>query len=68
MTPLIVSVKEAAAALGVSAWVVRRYVADGLLATVQFPSTRHRGETTRRILIAVADLEAFVLKHREVVR
>jgi hypothetical protein len=65
VTPLCVDVKEAAAAIGVSTWVVRNYIASGLLATVKFPSTKHPGETTRRVLIAVADLEAFVAKHRE---
>jgi predicted site-specific integrase-resolvase len=66
MTPLVVDTKAAASALGVSVWVLRRYIADGLLPTVKFPSTERPGEDFRRVLIAVADLEAFVVKHREV--
>lgn len=66
MTPLLVDVKTTATMLGVSPWVVRNYIASGLLARVILPSTRYKGEASRRILVAVADLEAFVLKHREV--
>ena len=65
MTPLCVDRKEAAHALGVSTWVLDRYIADGLLPVVRLPSTQHEGETSRRVLIAVADLEAFVKQHRE---
>ncbi len=64
MMPLCVDVRQAAAALGVSVWVVRRYIADGLLPTVALPSTRRKNESCRRVLIAVADLEAFVRKYR----
>ncbi|HXG90324.1 MAG TPA: hypothetical protein VNJ02_18515 [Vicinamibacterales bacterium] len=67
MTPLCVDVRAAAKAIGVSTWVVRHYIASGLLPTVKFPSTKHRDETSRRVLIAVTDLEAFVKRHREVV-
>ena len=66
MTPLCVDVRQAAAAIGVSPWVVRHYIASGLLATVKLPSTKYPGEMSRRVLIARADLEAFVLKHRQV--
>jgi predicted site-specific integrase-resolvase len=65
VTPLCVDRKEAAHALGVSAWVLDRYIADGLLPVVRLPSTKHGGELSRRVLIAVADLEAFVKRHRE---
>ena len=65
MTPICVDRKKAAAALGVSAWVLDRYIADGLLPVVRLPSTKHDGELSRRVLIAVADLEAFVKRHRE---
>jgi hypothetical protein len=65
MTPLVLTRKEAAAALRVSVWILDRYIADGLLPTVTLPSTKHPGEKNRRVLIAVADLEAFVAKHRE---
>lgn len=66
MTQLVLSRKEAAAALRVSVWILDRYIADKLLPTVKLPSTKRLGENNRRVLIAVADLEAFVTKHREV--
>ena len=33
---------------------MRRYIADELIPTIQFPSTKRPGESTRRVLIAVA--------------
>jgi predicted site-specific integrase-resolvase len=66
MTPLCVNVKTAAETIGVSTWVVRRYIASGLLPRVMFPSVKRPGEDSRRVLVAVADLEAFVQQHREV--
>lgn len=65
MTALSVDRKEAARALGVSPWVLDRYIADGLLPVVKFPSTKHPDEMSRRVLIAVADLEALVKRFRE---
>jgi len=66
MTPLVVDIKEAAKAIGVSPWTVRNYIASGLLPKVSFPSAKRPGEQSRSVRIAVADLEAFVVKHREV--
>lgn len=66
MNRLCVDRKEAAAALGVSAWVVDRYIADGLLPVVKFPSTKYIDGTSRRVLIAVSDLDALVARFREV--
>jgi predicted site-specific integrase-resolvase len=63
MTPLVVSRKEAAAALGVSLWTLDQYIADGSLPVVKLPSTCHGGERSRRVQIAVAALEEFVRKH-----
>jgi hypothetical protein len=60
VTPLVLDIKQAAAALSVSEWTLRRYIEDGLLPTVQMPSAKHPGERSRRVLIAVTDLEAFV--------
>lgn len=68
MTPLLVSRKEAAAALNISVWVLDRYIASGLIPKFDLPSTAHPGEDNRRVLIAVSDLEAFVAAHREVAR
>ena len=67
MNPLVVSRKEAAEALGISVWVLDRMIADRLIPVVRFPSTRD-GETNRRILVAVSDLEALVAKRREPAR
>jgi hypothetical protein len=66
MTPLAVGVEQAAALIGVSKNVVREYIKLGLLPVVKLPSASsdHRGERSRRVLIAVADLEAFVDQHR----
>jgi hypothetical protein len=61
---LIVNVAEAARQLGVSAWTVRRYIADGLLPVVEFPSTSHRGERNRRVLISIEDLKGFRDRYR----
>jgi len=65
MTPLCLDRKEAAAALRIGVWVLDRMIADGLIPTVKLPSMKRPGVMSRRVLIAVADLEAFVAKHRE---
>lgn len=64
MTPLCLDVKAAAASLGVSVWVLRNWIDEGLLPTVKFPSTKHPGERSRRVLISADDLKAFVERHR----
>lgn len=64
MTPLCLDVKEAAAAVGMSSSVLRAYIDAGLLPVVKFPSTKHVDEKSRRVLIAVDDLRAFVEAHR----
>jgi len=66
--PLVLDVKAAAAYIHVSPWVLRRFIDDGLLPTVKYPSAKHPGERSRRVLIAVADLDAFVARHRQAVR
>lgn len=66
MTRLTVDLKTAAEIIGVSVWVLRRYIAEGRIPVVKFPSTKHDRESSRRVLIAVSDLEAFVSAHREV--
>ena len=62
--PLVMDVKRAAAYIGVSMWVLRRYINLALLPTVQYPSAKVPGHRSRRTLLAVADLEAFVNRHR----
>jgi hypothetical protein len=64
VTPLCVDIASAAASVGVSTGVLRSYIDRGLLPIVKFPSAKHEGEKSRRVLIAVADLEAFVAKCR----
>lgn len=66
MTPLSVSVKVGAAMIGLSPSVLRAYIDQGLIPVVKFPSTsaKHQGEQSRRVLIAVADLEKFVEQYR----
>jgi hypothetical protein len=65
MKPLCVDVPAAAVALGVGTSSLRRWIESGELPVVKFPSEKHDGEKSRRVLIAVADLEAFVAKHRK---
>lgn len=62
--PLCLDVKPAAASLGVSIWVLRRWIDEGQLATIRFPSVKYAGEKSRRVLIAADDLKAFVERHR----
>lgn len=62
--PLCLDVPAAALALGVGTSAVRKWIDAGVLPIVKFPSEKHEGERSRRVLIAVADLEAFVAKHR----
>lgn len=63
---LAVDVPRAAEMLGANESDVRAWVASGVLPRVCYPSNRCPGEPSRRILIAVADLEAFVRQHRDV--
>ena len=64
MTPLVLDVKGAAAALSVSTWTVRQWINEGHLPIVKLPSVKHLGESGKRVLIAVVDLEKFIAQHR----
>lgn len=66
MTPLCLDVKEAAASIGLSTSVLRGLIDQGLIPVIKFPSAsaKHQGEKSRRVLIAVVDLEKFVEAHR----
>jgi hypothetical protein len=64
VAPLCLDVRAAAEAVGVSVWVLRRYIDEGLLPTIKFPSVKYDGETSRRVLISIDDLRAFVERHR----
>jgi hypothetical protein len=61
---LLIDRRAAAEMLNVSVWVLDRYIAEGVLPTVKLPSTKHTGDTSRRVLIAVEDLRALVEKCR----
>ena len=63
VSPLCVGVVEAAAMLRLSETVVRSYIDKRLIPTVRFPS-HHNGGSSRRVLIAVSDLTAFMEQHR----
>lgn len=65
MTALVVDVKTAAAMLSVSVWTVREHVAAGDLPVVKLPATKGAQSRSRRVLIAVADLEAFVSRCKQ---
>jgi len=62
---LAVDVPRAAEMLGANESDVRAWIATGVLPCVRYPSSRRPGEPSRRILIAVADLEEFVRQHRD---
>jgi hypothetical protein len=64
MPPLCVDVPAAALALGVGVSAIRRWIESGELPMVKFPSEKHDGEKSRRVLIAVDDLRTFVNAHR----
>jgi hypothetical protein len=64
LAAFVVGVEDAARLLGCDPSQVRRWVADGCLPSVRYPSVRVPGASSRRILIAVADVERFVEAHR----
>lgn len=63
MTAICVDVEHAAEMIGMSPTVVRSYIDSGLLPCIKFPG-KHLGEKSRRVLIAIEDLIAFVAAHR----
>lgn len=64
LAPLCVDVSTASAAIGLSKSSLRQLINTGELPTVRFPG-RYENERSRRVLIRVSDLEAFVAKHRD---
>jgi excisionase family DNA binding protein len=66
VTPIAVSVDEAAALLNVSPTTMRSYIEQGLIPVVKLPSARHQHERSRRVHVAVSDIEIFVQQHRVV--
>jgi hypothetical protein len=65
---ICVGVKRAAEIIGVSPGCVRAFIGNGQLPVVKLPPSRGAEAANRRVLIAVADLQAFVDRHREVTR
>ena len=63
MTPISVSIEIGAGMIGVSSTVLRSYIDAGLLPVIKFPG-KHQNERSRRVLISVDDLRAFVEAHR----
>jgi hypothetical protein len=68
INPLCVDVERGAEMLGLSASVLRGLIDQGLIPIIKFPSAsaKHQGEKSRRVLLAVSDLEKFVEAHRVV--
>jgi hypothetical protein len=64
VNPISVSVERAAEMIGLSPTVLRSYIDSGLLPVIRFPSASAKGERSRRVLIAVSDLEKFVEQYR----
>ena len=64
LQPLCVDVRQAALMIGVSPWTVREYIATGDLATIKLPSTKGNESRSRRVLIAVDDLRAFIARFK----
>jgi excisionase family DNA binding protein len=64
-TARLLDVDQAAAYLGVSVWTVRSLIADKHLGTVKMPSVKHRGETTRRVLLDVHELDRCIERWRD---
>ena len=65
VTPRLLDIEAAALYLGgVSPWTLRALIADGHLHPVRLPSVRHRGETGRRLLLDVRDLDAAIERWR----
>ncbi len=62
---LVVDIPRAAEMTSANESDIRAWIASGALPCIKYPSTRRPGESSRRILIAVSDLEEFVRRHRE---
>jgi hypothetical protein len=63
LTPRLVGVKVAALYLGISAWSVREWIASGVIprVAVALPrSAKRKGDTCRRVLVDVRDLDALI--------
>jgi hypothetical protein len=64
--PLVVDVQRAAEMLSACESDVRAWIASGRLPCVRYPSNRRPGDASRRVLVAVDDLRAFVGASRDV--
>jgi hypothetical protein len=65
VTPRLLDLDAAAAYLGgVSVWTLRAWIADGHLRAVKLPSLTRPGESSRRVLLDVRDLDALIEQGR----
>jgi hypothetical protein len=67
--PRLIDLRTAAAYLGVSFWTMRDWVLAGHLPAMQLPALRARsgarpGQSLRRVLVDVRDLDAFIDAHK----
>ncbi len=63
VTPRLLGVREAAHYLGISAWSIREWIAAGVVPCVKVllpTTTKRRGETCRRVLVDVRDLDTLI--------
>jgi hypothetical protein len=65
LAPRLLDVQAAARYLGgISEWTLRSLIADGHLHPVRLPSVKHRGETGRRLLLDVRELDGAIERWR----
>jgi len=68
---LVLDVHELAQALRVSPWTARRLVSLGEIPALSLPAVdydvrrRHRGKRMKRVLVSVADAEAYIERMRK---
>lgn len=62
--PLLLDVAAAAGRLSISPWALRQLIAAGELPITELPCPLNQRRAMRRTLIAQADLQEFVERHR----
>lgn len=50
---------------GISDWTLETYVADKHIKPVALPSTKRKGETSRRLLFDIHDLDRFIERQKQ---
>lgn len=64
--PRLMDTDAAAQYLGVSKWTIRAFIANGDLPVVKLPSVKYQSRPNRRVLIDRTDIDALILKRKEV--